>query len=55
MEEWKSVELPSCRGSLWINGAGDNRSGFRVEDDNNTGEVGDRELVLVFNVQCGGG
>ena len=26
----------------------DNRSGFEEEDDSNTGEVRERELVLVF-------
>ena len=51
MEEWNSVEVPSCRGSLqWINGCEDNWSGFGEEDDSNTGEVGKRELVLVFSV-----
>ena len=45
-------ELPSCRGSSQCNnGFGDNTSGIRVEDDSNTGEAGERELVLVFNVQ----
>ena len=28
----------------------DNRSGFGEEDDSNTGEAGERELVLVFSV-----
>ena len=51
MEEWNSVEVPSCRGSSqWISGYVDNVSGFREEDDNNTGEVCERELVLVFSV-----
>ena len=51
VEEWNSVEVPSRRGSSqWINGCVDNRSGFEEEEDNNTGEVGERELVLVFSV-----
>ena len=51
MEERNSVEVPSCRGSSqWINGCVDNRSGFGEEDDGNTGEVGERELVLVSSV-----
>ena len=51
VEEWNSVEVPSCRGSSqWINGCVNNRSGFGEEDDSNTGEVGERELVLVFRV-----
>ena len=51
MEEWTSVEVPSCRGSSQRTiGYGDSRSGFGEEDDNNTGEVEERELVLVFNV-----
>ena len=33
----------------WTNGCVDNKSGFG-EDDNNTREVGGRELVLVFGV-----
>ena len=33
-----------------INGCVDNRSGFEEEDDSNTGEAGERELVLVFSV-----
>ena len=28
----------------------DNKSGFGEEDDSNTKEVGERELVLVFSV-----
>ena len=45
------MEIPSRRGSLlWISGCVDNKSGFGEEDDNNTGEVGERELVLVFSV-----
>ena len=35
----------------WNNGIGDNKSGFGVEDDSNTGEAGKRELVLVFTLQ----
>ena len=36
VEEWNSVEVPSCRGSSqWINGCVDNKSGFGEEDDNN--------------------
>ena len=31
----------------------DNRSGFGEEDDSNTGEVGERELVLVFSALRG--
>ena len=51
MEEWNSVEIPSCRGSSqWISGYVDNKSGFGEEDDSTTGEVGERELVLVFSV-----
>ena len=49
MEEWNSLEVPSCRGS-WITGCVDNRSGFGEEGDSDTGEVGERELVLVFSV-----
>ena len=48
VEEWNSVEVPSCRGSS--HGCVDNRSGFGEEDDSNTGEVSERELVLVFVV-----
>ena len=48
MEEWNSAEVPSCRGSSqWINEYVDNRSGFGEENDGNTGDVGERELVLV--------
>ena len=48
--EWNSVEVPSRRGSSqWINGCVDNRSGFG-EDDSNTREVSERELVLGFSV-----
>ena len=51
MEEWKSVEVPSCRGSSqWTIGHVDNKSGFGEEDDNNTREVVERELVMVFSV-----
>ena len=51
MEEWNSVEVPSRRGSShWISGCVDNKSGFGEEHDSNTGEVGERELVLVFSV-----
>ena len=51
VEEWNSVEVASCRGSSqWINGCVDNRCGFGGEDDSNAGEVGERELVLVFSV-----
>ena len=51
VEVWNSVEVPSCRGSSrWINGCVDNRCGFGGEDDSNAGEVGERELVLVFSV-----
>ena len=50
LEEWNSVEVPSCRGSSrWINGCVDKRSGFGEEDDSNAGEEGERELVLVFS------
>ena len=48
VEEWNSVEVTSCRGSS--HGCVGNRSGFGEEDDSNTGEVGERELVLVFVV-----
>ena len=49
VEEWNSAEVPSCRGSsTWKNGYVDNKSGFGEEDDSNTEEVGERELVLVF-------
>ena len=52
VEEWDSVGVPSCRGSSqWTNGCVDNKSGFGEEDDSNTGEVSERELVLVF-VSC---
>ena len=52
MEEWNSVEVPSCCGSSqWIIGCVYNRSGFREEDDSNTGEVEERERELVL-VQC---
>ena len=44
VEEWNSVEVPSCRGSS--HGCVDNTSGFVEEDDTQTGEVGERELVL---------
>ena len=51
VEEWNSAEVPSRRGSSqWVNGCVHNRSGVREVDDNNTGEVGERELVLVFIV-----
>ena len=51
MVEWNSVEVPSCSGSSqWINGCVDNKSGFGEEDDSNTGEAGERKLVLVFSV-----
>ena len=54
VEEWCSEKLPSCRSSLqWMNGVGDNRSGLVVEEDKNTGEVGERDFVLVFRVRCG--
>ena len=50
VEDWNSVEVPSrCGSSNWINGREDNRPGIREEDDSNTGEVGERELVLVFS------
>ena len=46
------MEVPSCRSSSqWIHGCVDNKSGVREADDSNTGEVGERELVLV-GVQC---
>ena len=45
------MEVASCCGSVqWVNGCVDNRSGFGDEDDSNAGEVGKRELVLVFSV-----
>ena len=51
VEEWNSVEVPSCRGSSqWIIGYVDNRSGFGEGDDSYTGEVEEKELVLVFSV-----
>ena len=51
MGEWNFVEVPSCRGSSqWIIGCVDKKSGFGEEDASNTGEVGERELVLVFSV-----
>ena len=43
-----AVELPQ-----WMNGCVENRSGFGEEDDSNTREVGERELVLVFSVLWG--
>ena len=39
--------------SQWISGCVDNRSGFGEKDDSNTGEVGGRELVLVFSAPWG--
>ena len=54
MEDRCWWELPSSRGSLqWINGVGENRSSLTVKEDSNTGEVGARELMLVFRVRCG--
>ena len=51
VEEWNSVEVPSRRGSSqWMNGRVHNRSAVREVDDSGTGEVGERELVLVFSV-----
>ena len=51
VEECNSVEVPSChRSPQWINGCVDNRSGFGEEDDSNTGELVEKELVLVFSV-----
>ena len=45
------MEIPSRRGSSqWISGRVDNESGFGEEDDSNTRDVGERELVLVFSV-----
>ena len=50
MEEWNSAETPSCRGSSqWFDGYVENMSGFGDEDDNNTRDVDERELV-VFSV-----
>ena len=47
VEEWTSVEVTSCRGSLqWIIEYVHNRSGAREVDECNTGKVGERELVL---------
>ena len=54
MEVWNSVEVLSSRGSSqWINGCVDNTSGFGDEDDSNTREIGEREIVLVFSVLQG--
>ena len=51
VEEWNSVEVPSRRGSSQlINGCVDNKSGFGEEDDSDTGEVNERELVPAFSV-----
>ena len=51
VEEGNFVEVLSCRGSSqWINGYVNNRSGLGEEDDSKTGEVVERELVLVFSV-----
>ena len=51
VEEWNSVEIPSFRvSSQWINGCVENRSGFREEDDSNTGEV--RENLCWCSVYC---
>ena len=56
MEEWYSVEVPSCRGSSqWIIGYVDNRSGLGEEDDNNTGEVEVRDGEDVLNIACSDG
>ena len=52
VEEWNSVEVPSRRGSSqWTSGCVDNRTAFG-EDDSNTREVGERELLLVFSEAC---
>ena len=53
VEEGYSVEVPSCRGSsqciiLYV----DNKSGFGEEDDNNTGEVEERDGEEVLSVVC---
>ena len=51
-----SVEVPSCREFLqWIIGYVDNRSGFGEEDDNNTGEVEERDGEEVLSVACSKG
>ena len=56
VEEGYSVEAPSCRGSSqWINRHVDNKSGFGGEDDNNTGEVEERDGEEVLNVTCSKG
>ena len=53
VEEAYSVEVPSGRGSSqWIIGCADNRSGFGEEDDNNTGEVEERDGEEVLSVAC---
>ena len=50
VEEEHSVEVLSCRGSSqWINGNVDYRS---RSDDNNTGEVEEREGEEVLSVAC---
>ena len=47
-----SVDVPSCSGSSqWIIGYVDNGSGFGEEDDNNTGEVEERDGEEVFSVR----
>ena len=43
VEEWNSAEVPSRRSVA-------NKSGVGEVDDSNTGELGERELVLVFSV-----
>ena len=56
VEEGYSVEVPSRRGSSqWIIGYVDNRSGFGEEDDNNTGEVEERDGEEVLSVACSKG
>ena len=51
-----AVEVPSCSGSpQWTNGYVDNRSGCRKEDDNNTGEVEERDCEEVLSVACSKG
>ena len=56
VEEWNSVEVPSCCGSSqWLIGYVDTRSGFGEEDDSNTGEVEEREGEELLSVTCSKG
>ena len=51
VEEWYSVEVPSCRGSSqWISGHVDNRSGVGEEDDKQHRERWKKEKVRKCSV-----